>query len=283
MVIGNLFLILIGVIWIIFAVVQDMKKREIANWLNFSLILFALMFRFFYCLYENNGESYNFFYQGLIGFGVFFVIGNLLYYGKVFAGGDAKLMIALGAVIPLSQNLVINIGLALIFIMLFLLIGAFYGICFSLYLGIKNKRAFAKEFLRQFKKNKKIIYFSLTLAIILILLSSFEKIFFFAALLVFISPYFYIAAKAIDESCMIKKVNPKNLTEGDWLYKDVTVNGKVIKAKWEGLNEEEIKILKRTKKVILIRQGIPFSPVFLISYLLLIYIFVAQKWNIFYF
>jgi len=282
MVIETLFLILIGLIWIIFAVVQDMKKREIANWLNFSLVIFALIFRFLYCLYENNGE-YNFFYQGLIGFGVFFVIGNLLYYGKVFAGGDAKLMIALGAVIPLSQNFMINLELALIFIMLFLIIGAFYGICFSLYLGIKNRKAFAKEFSKQFRDNKKIIYLSLVLAIILILLSSFEKIFLFAALLIFISPYMYIAAKAIDESCMIKKVNPKNLTEGDWLYKDISVNGKVIKARWEGLSDEEIKILKKAKKIIFIRQGIPFSPVFLISYLFLIYIFMAQKWNLFYF
>ena len=31
----------------IFAVVQDLKKREIANWVNFSLIIFALGFRFF--------------------------------------------------------------------------------------------------------------------------------------------------------------------------------------------------------------------------------------------
>jgi hypothetical protein len=115
------------------------------------------------------------------------------------------------------------------------------------------------------------------------LLSFFEKIFLFAALLIFISPYLYIAAKAIDESCMIKKVNPKNLTEGDWLYKDVTISGKVIKARWEGLSEEEVKFLKKTKNVLLIRQGIPFSPVFLISYLLLIYIFMTQKWNIFYF
>jgi len=55
-----IFLVLLGLIWIIFAVVQDIKKKEIANWLNFSLIIFALGFRFFYSLFENSG--YGFFY-----------------------------------------------------------------------------------------------------------------------------------------------------------------------------------------------------------------------------
>jgi len=103
----TIFLISLGLIWIIFAVVQDLKKREIANWLNFSLVIFALGFRLFYSLFGEFG--YEFFYQGLIGFGVFFLLGNLLYYGKVFAGGDAKLMISLGAIIPFSKSLFTNI------------------------------------------------------------------------------------------------------------------------------------------------------------------------------
>ena len=61
----------LGLIWILFAVVQDIRTREIANWLNFSLIIFALGFRFFYSLFEMN--DFGFFYQGLIGFGMAFI------------------------------------------------------------------------------------------------------------------------------------------------------------------------------------------------------------------
>jgi len=275
----TIFLIVLGFIWIIFAVVQDLKKREIANWLNFSLIIFALTFRFFYSFFGN--EGYNFFYQGLIGFGAFFIIGNLLYYGKVFAGGDAKLMIALGAIIPFSGNFLININSAVMFLASFLIAGALYGIIFSLILGIKNKKAFTKEFSKQFSKNKKYFYISLILGILLVVLAFFDSALFYMAMLVFISPYVYISAKAIDESCMIKRVDTKNITEGDWLYKDIKIGRTLIKASWDGLNKEDIILLRKKKKEVLIRQGIPFSPVFLISYVALIYVIMIQKVNLF--
>ncbi|MBI2056754.1 hypothetical protein HYT91_00690 [Candidatus Pacearchaeota archaeon] len=47
-----IFLVALALVWMIFAVVQDLKKREIANWVNFSLIIFALGFRFFYSLFN---------------------------------------------------------------------------------------------------------------------------------------------------------------------------------------------------------------------------------------
>jgi Flp pilus assembly protein protease CpaA len=275
----TIFLVILGLIWIIFAVIEDLKKREISNWLNFSLIIFALAFRFFYSLFGNQG--YNFFYQGLIGFGIFFIIGNLFYYGKVFAGGDAKLMISLGAVIPFSQSFIANIYSILIFLAFFLIAGALYGIFSSLYLGIKNRRAFAGEFSRQFNKRRNIFYISLIFGIILIIFSFFEFILFYMAILIFFSPYIYFAAKAIDEACMIKKLSSKNLSEGDWLYKDIKIGKKLIKARWEGLSKEEIFFLRKKKKDVLIRQGIPFSPVFLIDYAVLIFILLNQNGYLF--
>lgn len=264
----EVFLIALVLIWIIFAVVQDLRKREIANWLNFSLAIFALGFRFFYSIFQDNG--FQFFYQGLIGFAIFFVIGNLFYYGRVFAGGDAKLMISLGAVIPFSESFSINFNLFLIFFLIFLISGAFYGIFFGIILGIKNRKCFTREFSRQFKKNKKVFYVSLILGILFLLLSFINIVFLYIGIFVFSLPYFYFSAKSVDESCMIMKVKTKELTEGDWLYKDIAVGKKTIKATWDGLNLEEILLLRKKLKEVLIRQGIPFSPVFLISYLILI-------------
>ena len=166
MVIGELFLILFGLIWIIFAVVQDLRKREIANWLNFSLVIFALVFRFFYSMFNNQG--YNFFFQGVIGFVFFLIIGNLLYYGKVFAGGDAKLMIGLGAIVPFSGNFLSNINSSLMFLLFFLVGGALYGVVLAVYLGVKNRKVFVKEFSKEFKKSRKVFYIAVISGIILI-------------------------------------------------------------------------------------------------------------------
>lgn len=279
MVIENLFLIFLGLIWIVFAVIQDLKKREIANWLNFSLVIFALAFRFFYSLF--NDQGFGLFYQGMIGFGILFLIGNLFYYGKVFAGGDAKLMIALGAVIPFSNNFYLNLNSIFIFLIFFLVAGAFYGIILSIFLVIKNKRRFYKEFSKQFIRNKTIFYIFAVVGLIFIVFAFFQNLFLYLGILIFISPYVYFSAKSIDESCMIRKLDTNKLTEGDWLYKSIKIGNKFIEARWSGLNKEEIALLRKRKKKVLIRQGIPFSPVFLISYLGLIYLTIFQKLYLF--
>ena len=272
-----IFLWILALIWIVFATVQDLKTREIANWLNFSLIIFALGFRFFYSLFSL--DSFGFFYQGLIGLLIFFFIGNLLYYGRMFAGGDAKLMIALGAVLPFSVVFSENLKIFVSFLLIFLFIAAFYSLIFSLTLALKNFKKFRIEFNSQVNKNRKTIYSILLLGLILMALGIFENLFFSLGILVFILPYFYLYAKAVDETSMIKKINTSKLTEGDWLYKNLKVRKKLIKAKWEGLKKEDIKLIKKKYKTILIRQGIPFTPVFLISFLILIYFWKSGLWN----
>jgi Flp pilus assembly protein protease CpaA len=68
-----IFLIVLGIIWTVFASIQDLRKREVNNWLNFSLVIFGLGFKFFYSLFEWN---FSFFYWGITFFVVFFVLSN---------------------------------------------------------------------------------------------------------------------------------------------------------------------------------------------------------------
>lgn len=271
-----IFLVVLALVWIAFATFQDLRTREIANWLNFSLIIFALGFRFFYSLFS---ESFGFFYQGLIGLGIFFILGNLLYYGRFFAGGDAKLMIALGAVLPFSGSFSVNLKIFASFFFIFLFVGAIYSIATSIYFSLGNFKKFKKEFGFQLRKNKKLIYPFFFLGLILMIFGFSESMFFVLGILIFILPYLYIYAKAVDEACMIKKIKTSQLTEGDWLYKNTKVGKKTIKATWDGLKKREIKQLRKKYKIILIRYGIPFSSVFLISFLILIYLWKTSLWN----
>ena len=269
-------MIVLALVWITFATFQDIRTREIANWLNFSLIIFALGFRFFYSLFS---ESFGFFYQGLIGLGIFFILGNLLYYGKFFAGGDAKLMIALGAILGFSESFSVNLKIFACFLLIFLFVGAIYGIFMSIYFSLRNFKKFRREFSVQLRKNKKLVILFLFLGLLLMVIGFLESMFFVLGILIFVLPYFYVYAKAVDESCMVKKVKTSQLTEGDWLYKSVKVGKKIIKATWDGLKKEEIKKLRKKYKMILIRYGIPFSAVFLISFLILIYFWKTGLWN----
>ncbi len=274
--IESIFLIALAVVFMTFAVANDVKERIVPNWLNFSLIIFALGSRFFYSLFN---ENFPFFYHGLTGFGIFFILGNAFYYGRIFAGGDAKLMIALGAILPLSNDLAMNFKIFAIFFFLFLISGAIYGLIWSVFLPMKNFKEFRKELSAQFEKNKKKFYPVLIFGILLLALGIFvNQILIYFGLIVLIMPYLYFYAKAVDEKCLVKSVKTKNLTEGDWLYRDARIGNKTIKARWDGLNESEIKILRRKFKQVKIRQGIPFTPVFLLSFLILVWLYFSESW-----
>lgn len=259
-------LLVLALIWIIFAVVQDLKSREIADWLNYSLIIFALGFRLFYSLFS--GE-WNFFLFGVGGFVLFLVLANLFYYGRLFAGGDAKLLMALGAVLPLQVSLIENLRNFGLFLFLFLIVGACYGLVYSVVLAIKSFKKFRKEFILQFKQNKYLVYGLLALSIVILCLAFLERILLGFGILVFTFPYLFLCFKAVDEVCMIRKVTVSKLTEGDWLYKDVKIGNKTIKATWDGLNKSDLILLKK-KKFVLVRYGIQYAPVFLISFILFV-------------
>jgi Flp pilus assembly protein protease CpaA len=92
-----LFLFLLGGMWIVFAVVQDLRTREISNWLTFSLIGIVLAYRAFYSL--ESGDL-DFFLFGVFGVAAFWILGYVFYYGRVFAGGDVKLLRGIGGILP---------------------------------------------------------------------------------------------------------------------------------------------------------------------------------------
>lgn len=264
-----IFLSALALIWIIFASVQDLKFREVANWLNFSLIVFALGFRFFWCLFSDSGFA--FFYQGLIGLGIFLVLGNLFYYGRLFAGGDAKLMIALGAVLPFYSDFSSNLKVFIAFFVLFIFAGAVYGIIWSVYLLVKDYNLIKKEFAKYFKLFRILVFISVGFGVLFLIFGFFNSIFLILGGFLLVVPFLFVFAKSVESCCMIVKIPTRNLREGDWLFKNLKIGKKTIKANWEGLENSEIKLIKKHFKEVQVKQGIPFVPVFLISFFILAY------------
>ncbi|MFH1500327.1 MAG: A24 family peptidase [archaeon] len=268
-----IFLIVIAAIWIIAASISDIRKREVPNWINFSLIAVGLAYRVLFSLINND---FNFFLQGVLGMAIFVGLGYAFYYGRVFAGGDAKLLMALGPILPFSEMFKVNVGIFLIFVFLLLLSGSFYGIIFSFFISFRNRKKFVKEFKRNFKKNKPMFYVFLVIAITAFAAAFYlnEALIFLLGAVILLFPVLFIYARSIEESSMIKSVEARKLVEGDWLYKQVKIGKKTIKPSWQGLSLQEIKLLRKAKKKVLVKEGIPFVPSFLIAFLLLIYL-----WN----
>jgi Flp pilus assembly protein protease CpaA len=265
------FLFTLAFIWTIFAVIQDLKKREVANWLSFSLIAFALVFRAFFSISISNKD---FFFFGLIGFAIFFTLAHVLYYTKTFAGGDAKLLMGFGIILPFTSYASI-FSTSLLFFFLLFLTGAIYSMTYSFFLIHKNKKKFKREFNKKIKNEKYPLLISISLSIISTIYGFTSPLAFLPAL-IFLIPLIYIYTKSLDK-CMIKLYPPSKLTEGDWLEKNVKVKNKTIKKSVHGLSLSEIKLLKKHGKKVLIKEGIPFTPAFLISLILMGYVFLILK------
>lgn len=263
----NYFLIIIAVIWIIGAIMQDLRRREVDNIWNFSLIAFALGYR---ALCSISGNNYWFLLNGIIGLVVSLIIGNLFYYSRIFAGGDAKLVIALGAVLPLTYDWIINLKIFGIFVLFFLVSGSIYALIWSFFLVLLNFKKFKASFYRQWKFYLKLFYVSLIFFIILLIVSLMfqSRIIILLGAVIMLFPILFVFSKAVEDSCMIKLTPPFKVTEGDWLAKDITVGSKKIKANWEGVTKRELNLIKdKYNRKVLIKLGIPFTPSFLFGFL----------------
>lgn len=273
----NLFLIVLALIWIIGAVFQDLKRREVDNLWNFSLIAFALAYRLATSIFTNN---YWFILNGLIGLVIFFGLHNLFYYARLFAGGDAKLLMALGTILPLSYNWIINLKIFGYFILLFLITGSIYALIYAIYLVFKNYKSFKKEFIKQWKSYQKMFLISLIFVVIWVNVVYFmsQIRFILVGLIILLFPLLFVFSKTVEETCMIKSVSPNKVTQGDWLYKDILIGKKKIKANWQGVSESELKLIKKHKKNILIKYGIPFTPAFLFAFMILLFLAWKFSW-----
>ncbi len=267
-------LIPIALIWLTFASISDLKSKEIPDWLNFSLIIIALAIKSIQAILTRDVFILLYAIAALV---IFFLLANLMYYTKQWGGGDAKLIIGLGIIFTQYPTEFLNyfnpkltIPFAITFVVNILFIGAVYGIIWSAILAIKNykKIKFNKNI---FKRPMRII---LPL-VLLFFLSSFLlpqiKYLFGVATIFFLVVYLIlIFTNAVEQSIMIKPMALSKLREGDWLYKPVYYKKRLIlDNKKPSLTKKDISALKRFNiKSVIVKDGIPFVPAFLISVLI---------------
>ncbi len=273
---SDISLAIIALLWLSVATIQDIKKREVANWLSFSLLIFAVAIRAFASILSNNPY---YFLSALIIVVVFFFLSNLLYFIRIFAGGDAKLLISLAVVFStnpfftplIKTNLSTIFNFSSYFLVTFMInlmvVGSLYGLVYSITLAFRRKKPFLKEFRvlnRKFLAYK-ILAVILSLAVFSLAILVRQNMLLLFSIFLFIFPYLFIFVKAVENACMIKKCPPSKLAEGDWLFKEVKIGKIRIKPKWDGLTPKEISIIKKSQRSVLIKEGIPFIPVFLMA------------------
>ncbi len=277
MIIASLIPLSIAFIGLLIGTYTDIRTREVPDWVNYGLIGAGLSLGL---LYSVIFSEWSYIVNSLIGFGVFFLVAVIMFYTGQWGGGDSKMVMALGALIGIDisfKEFPFLIG----FFINMLLIGAVYGIVWSFVLAFKNRNKFLREVKKRLTSKKIMLTRRLLLIssfIILVSVFFIEDFFlkitmFHLALIIFSTFYLWIFIKAVEKTSMLKYVKPAELTEGDWIEKDVFVDGKRICGKKDlGIEKKQIRKLiqfYKKKKVnkILIKEGIPFIPSFLIAFI----------------
>ena len=265
----------VALLALIAASISDLKTREIPDWISYGLLFFVVSIKLLQSILTKSFVPLT---TAGITFLAFFAFGNLMYFTRQWGGGDTKLITSLGTTFsqkpafiqtttpfPFALTLVINI----------LILGAIYGIIYAIALAIKHKEKFTKQFqkINQETKIKLIKIITLLLSFSIFLSSWFyfpeqaKHMGGLLALILLLMPYIIIFLKTIELTCMYKKINPKNLMEGDWVQGDIYKNKKLIyKEDPLGINKKSINLLIKHKiKQVIVKEGIPFVPSFLIG------------------
>ncbi|MEI6732105.1 MAG: prepilin peptidase [archaeon] len=269
------FLFALALVYLIFASIQDLKKREVANWLSFSLIAFALAYRI---VYSSATGNWMFILYGLAGFALCFVIANAFYYSKVFAGGDAKLLMGIGAILPYVgwTDVLFKV---LVFVFVLFAVGAVYSLVYSVYIVSQNMKKFVIKFKFYWKKLYILLFVSIIFFILFdLVFKSFQFAIYFGLFALFVA-FLFIYLKALDE-CMIVKVSAGKLTEGDWILSDIKVGNRIIRKTVHGLSWKDIKLLRQYGKSIDVKQGVPFVPAFLIAFAIMLFFLEVLKFDL---
>jgi len=269
-------LLAIAFIGLIIGSLTDIKTREVPDWVNYSLIFVGFGLRLILSIAF---WDYNFILDGIIGFAIFTALAFLMFYAGQWGGGDAKMMMGLGVLI--GFNLQINHFL-ISFLVNICIAGGIYGLVWSIALSIIKWKPFKKEFKKVFLSRPFVIGRRIALAVSAVLLIPIflvqdfwiKTVFFIVLFMSSATSYLWIFVKAVENSSMFRLVEPENLTEGDWIVNDIKVDKEYITGPKDlGIEKHQIKKLielKNQKKVskILIKEGIPFVPSFLLGFLI---------------
>jgi len=263
-------LISVTMLALLIASYTDLKVREVPDWLSYGLIFAALGIRAIFAI----TYSTEIFITGLLGLAVCMGLAYLLYYTHQWGGGDSKLLMAMGAVIGIQFPFSNGSFTVLWFFLAMLFLGAIYGILWMFYLALKKRAVFFPKIKNTLLEYKKVQWFLLPFTLILIIIGFWYP---FALLGIFPAVIFYLVVfvNTVEDSCFLRQTKPKDLTEGDWLAEDISVQRKVVMPK-KTLDYQDLKTLrvlhKQGKiKTVLIKEGIPFVPSFLFAYLTILF------------
>lgn len=259
MVIETIFFIF-SAIFLIVASIFDLRTREIPDTLSYIFIIGALLMSLIYSLFT----TVNFFLYSLLSALIVFGAGYLFYRLKQIGGGDVKLFT--GVAVLLGNFTLFGFSAVLVFFFLLLFIGGIYTLIWAAVLFFRERNKGWQKFIEVLHGRKRIRIILLVVSIILLvfalLFPPIRLLLCILVILLYVTFYLACFLKVVETLHFLKDIPLKELTEGDWLAKDVVVHGKTLCSKKKAcVTEKDIAILKKAKvEKVWIKVGIPFVP-----------------------
>ncbi len=254
---------ILGLAVLLIASINDLKIREVPDWLSYTFLFTAVIANLILSVMEND---YWIILNSLAGVLFGFILGLIFFYTGQWGGGDSKIMMGLLGLIGVNilsfYSLVIGkidvityILSAKWFLLIinFALAGAVYGLLFSIIVGIRKRKEYLKAIEKelkdkQFKLIRKVVFIFAVCSMLLgallnITISGLSMGIFIGGLGLFVLVMFYVwaFAKSIDNGCMYKRVRANKATIGDWIVDKVFVNRRPKNLLAEALHEYRIR------------------------------------------
>ncbi|MBI5072246.1 prepilin peptidase [Candidatus Woesearchaeota archaeon] len=284
----------------------DLKTREIPDMLSFGLLALGFGISIIASLFY---VDFSYIISSLLGFLFCFLFSLIMFYTGQWGGGDAKMLMALGALIGFSLQDVLSLfsfsyfsssllfssfsvfltsfPFLVVFLLLVFFVGGLYGLVWLLALLLIHRKTFFPKYaaflLSSAQKKQQLILWSIAIILVLSSFFFFDLSFFIAFLvclfLVLFLSYAYPIIKILEEIAFVKEIPVSLVTEGDWLSEDVIVHGETIARKRDlGISSEQLQRLHvlahegKIKKV-KVKYGIPFVPSFFIAFIVCVWLF----------
>lgn len=271
------FVLVICFVIILIGTITDLRSLEVPDWLTHGGIVLGLVLNLTLSLWQWSIWP---FLASIIGLAIAFVIACLMFYTGQWGGGDAKLLIALGALIGFEHT---PFSFGVSFLVNLIFFGGIWGIFWTIGLAIRSKGKTWEKFKKiQKEPSYRKIRFTSTLASVLFLILSFvwkdaQLLLILLAILVYLLGALVIFTKSVELAAMEQWVTPGKLTEGDWLVRPVRAGKVIVSPQKTGLSLEQVALLKKLayqKKIdkVLVKYGVPFVPAFLLAFVVTYFI-----------